>query len=346
MRADRLTDELIPCAAQGGLVSAETNGSSNLQQQALSEVARWSENGLSRQSHSTRAVALTLGSPRLTAVIAYAQRSSRAWSAAGGSFILRWSVPPLGNASALSEASRGGHVSLAAYLRAMTSGSNMAEISALIGDPGRANMLVALLSGRALTATELAAAAGVSRPTASEHLAKLTQSHLTSVIRQGRHRYYSLASGQVARMLETIMAVSANRDEELPRKARRIDPALCEARTCYDHLAGRLGVSLADALIEKHVIVLSAEAGEITNRGRDFLQNFGLAVEGARPAKRLLCRPCLDWSERRPHLAGRLGAALQERLFGLGWLERSSGRAVVVTSVGRLGLSQTFGLDF
>jgi DNA-binding transcriptional ArsR family regulator len=146
----------------------------------------------------------------------------------------------------------------------MTSSSNMAEISALIGDPGRANMLVALLSGRALTATELAAAAGVSRPTASEHLAKLTQSHLTSVIRQGRHRYYSLASAQVARMLETIMAVSADPDEERRRTLRRIDPALREARTCYDHLAGRLGVSLADALIAKHAIVLSADAGEIT----------------------------------------------------------------------------------
>ena len=104
--------------------------------------------------------------------------------------------------------------------------------------------------------------------------------------------------------------------------------------------------SLLPTLSLKNAIVLSADAGEITNRGRDFLQDFGLTVEAARPAKRLLCRPCLDWSERRPHLAGRLGAALQERLFGLGWLERSSGRAVVVTSVGRLGLSQTFGLDF
>ncbi len=147
-------------------------------------------------------------------------------------------------------------------------------------------------------------------------------------------------------MLETIMAVSADPDEELPSSARRIDPALREARTCYDHLAGRLGVSLADALIAKHAIVLSADAGEITHRGRDFFRDFGIALEGARPAKRLLCRPCLDWSERRPHLGGRLGALLQERLFGLDWIERSSGRAVVVTSVGRLGLSQTFSLDF
>ena len=146
----------------------------------------------------------------------------------------------------------------------------MAEIAALIGDPGRSNMLGALLSGRALTATELAAAAGVSRSTASEHLAKLTESRLISLSRQGRHRYYSLASAHVARMLETIMAVSADRDEEPPRSARRIDPALREARTCYDHLAGRLGVSLAGALITKGAIVLTEEAGEVTGHGRRF----------------------------------------------------------------------------
>jgi DNA-binding transcriptional ArsR family regulator len=126
----------------------------------------------------------------------------------------------------------------------MTAGTNMAEIAALVGDPGRANMLGALLSGRALTATELAAAAGVSRSTASEHLAKLTQSRLISLTCQGRHRYYRLASTQVARMLETIMAVSADQDEAQRRFAHRIESALREARTCYDHLAGRLGVSL------------------------------------------------------------------------------------------------------
>jgi len=228
----------------------------------------------------------------------------------------------------------------------MTSGLNTAEIAALIGDPGRANMLGALMSGRALTATELASVAGVSRPTASEHLAKLTQSRLIALTRQGRHRYYRLASAQVAHMLEAIMAVSADRDEQLPRAVRRIDPALREARTCYDHLAGRLGVSLADALMAKNAVVLTADAGEVTDRGRDMLLDFGIALDAAHPAKRLLCRPCLDWSERRPHLAGRLGAALQERLFGLGWVERSFGRSVIVTGGGRLGLSQTFGFDF
>jgi DNA-binding transcriptional ArsR family regulator len=228
----------------------------------------------------------------------------------------------------------------------MTSATNMAEIAALIGDPGRANMLGALMSGRALTATELAAVAGVSRPTASEHLAKLAQSRLISLTRQGRHHYYRLTSAEVARMLEAIMAVSADRDEEPRRTARRIDPALREARTCYDHLAGRLGVSLAGALIAKDAIVLSDEAGEVTCHGRDLFRDFGVALEERPSTKRLLCRPCLDWSERRLHLAGRLGAALQARLFGLGWIERLSGRAVMVTPAGRHGLLQTFGLDF
>jgi len=228
----------------------------------------------------------------------------------------------------------------------MTSGLNMAEIAALVGDPGRANMLGALLSGRALTATELAAIAGVSRATASEHLANLTNCRLISLGRQGRHRYYRLASSHVAHMLEAIVAVSTDSDEQPARTARRIDPALREGRTCYDHLAGRLGVSLADALIAKGAIVLAADAGEVTDRGRDLLQAFGIALEAAQPAKRLLCRPCLDWSERRPHIAGRLGAALQEHMFALRWIERLSGRAVMVTPAGRLGLLHKFGLDF
>ena len=228
----------------------------------------------------------------------------------------------------------------------MTSGTTMAEIAALIGDPGRSNMLAALLGGRALTATELAAAAGVSRSTASEHLAKLAESRLISLTRQGRHRYYSLASAHVARMLETIMAVSANRDEEPPRSARRIDPALREARTCYDHLAGRLGVSLAGALIAKGAIILTEDAGEVTGPGCDLLRDFGVGLEAGPPTKRPLCRPCLDWSERRPHLGGRLGAALQARMFGLGWIERAAGRAVIVTPAGRRGLLQAFSLDF
>ncbi len=221
----------------------------------------------------------------------------------------------------------------------------MAQTAALIGDPGRSSMLAALLGGEALTATELAAIAGISGPAASEHLAKLIQGQLLSVTRQGRHRYYRLASSEVARMLEVIMAVAAAPSEGR-RAMPRIDPALQNARTCYDHLAGRLGVALADALVRRKAIILTAGAGEVTPLGRDLLGALGISLENRPRRKRLLCRPCLDWSERRPDLGGVLGAALYERISALGWIERTEGRAVTVTSAGRRGLADAFGLDF
>ncbi|MGO9461744.1 MAG: ArsR/SmtB family transcription factor [Rhodomicrobium sp.] len=227
----------------------------------------------------------------------------------------------------------------------MTAHANVAEIAALIGDPGRANMLAALMSGEALTATEFAAIAGVSRPSASEHLAKLTQGNLLCVTSQGRHRYYRLASASVARMLESIMTLAAG-SESGRRATPRIDPALREARTCYDHLAGRLGVGLADALIARGAVILTADSGELTASGRDLLDSFGVSLEAPAGTKRLLCRPCLDWTERRPHIGGRLGVVLYERISALGWIERGVGRAVAVTPAGRRGLAHAFGFDF
>jgi len=229
----------------------------------------------------------------------------------------------------------------------MTAPANMAQIAALIGDPGRSNMLAALLSGKALTATELATIAGVSRPAASEHLAKLTQGHLLSVISHVRHRYYRLASAGVARVLEAIMTIAAAQDTGPGCRATpRIDPALREARTCYDHLAGRLGVALADALVARGAVILTPDAGEVTGPGRDLLNSLGISLETASRTKRLLCRPCLDWSERRLHIAGALGAALNARILALGWIERGKGRAVTVTSAGRRGLEDVFGIGF
>jgi DNA-binding transcriptional ArsR family regulator len=221
----------------------------------------------------------------------------------------------------------------------------MAQTAALIGDPGRSNMLAALLGGEALTATELAKAAGISRPAASEHLAKLTEGRLLSVARQGRHRYYRLASSEVAQMLEALMGFAAAPDCGC-RATPRIDPALRDARTCYDHLAGRLGVALADALIARQAIVLSPEAGEVTRLGRELLGSFGVSLDSPAWKKRVLCRPCLDWSERRPHIGGALGAALYSRILALGWIERGDGRAVIVTRAGQRGLADTFGLNF
>lgn len=226
----------------------------------------------------------------------------------------------------------------------MTTAASLAATAALVGDPARAAMLGALLDGRALTATELAITAGITAQTASGHLGRLVEGRLLGVARQGRHRYFRLASPEVARMLESILVAAAEPRPEPSRATPRISPALREARTCYDHLAGRLGVGLADALVARGLIVLGEEAGEATEAGRAWLAAFGLPVAPAR-TRRLFCRPCLDWSERRPHLAGTLGAALCRRCEDLGWIARVRGsRAVSVTPAGRRGFAEAFGL--
>jgi DNA-binding transcriptional ArsR family regulator len=227
----------------------------------------------------------------------------------------------------------------------MTTSAKMAAIAALVGEAGRARMLIALMDGRAMTATELAQLAGISPSTASGHLGKLTQAGLLAVLPQGRHRYFRLASPAVARLLEGIMVVAAEPVSE-QRPEPRIGRLMREARTCYDHLAGRLGVALTDALIHKGAIELGDEAGRVTEFGVSFLQSFGISLSPKRQSRRLYCRPCLDWSERRFHLAGVLGNALLARTLELGWIIRANeGRAVSVTPKGRRGFSDRFGID-
>lgn len=214
----------------------------------------------------------------------------------------------------------------------------LAEVGALIGDPTRANILAALIDGRAFTATELSCIAGVAPQTTSGHLAKLTQANLLAVERQGRHRYYRLASPLVGNMLESVMALAAI--QLPPRRASRIDVAMQTARSCYDHMAGRLGVALADAMVRRGQVTLASEGGEVTPDGIRFLTSFGTQLPDSR---RVLCRPCLDWSERRWHLAGAVGAALFTRCLDLKWLERRHGsRALTITASGRRGFAATF----
>ena len=229
----------------------------------------------------------------------------------------------------------------------MPSHAAFAEIAALAGDPARAAMLHALMDGRALTSGELAAAAGIAPQTASRHLAQLAAAGLFTMVKAGRHRYHRLASPAVARMVESIMRVAA--DTAATRRPVRVGPrdaALRAGRTCYDHLAGRLGVALADAMVARGHVELEADAGVLTAAGAAALRGLGLDLD-AGPAKsgRLFCRPCLDWSERRPHLAGRLGAALCAHCLEAGWVRRVAGsRAVSLTPKGRLGLERAFGM--
>src|ERR1700747_2125084 len=194
----------------------------------------------------------------------------------------------------------------------MITGPLIAEIAAVVG---------ALLDGRALTASELAFAARVTPQTASTHLSKLTEAGLLSVIRDGRHRYFRLASPKVVDMLDGIVTVALEarpRYRPLSRQARE----LSAARICYDHLAGRLSVHLTDFFTAHDYIVLGDEAAEITPAGTRFLTHFGIDLSALSSARRHFCRLCLDWTERRPHIAGALGAALTKRYFDLGWTER------------------------
>lgn len=229
----------------------------------------------------------------------------------------------------------------------MPSTAAFAETAALVGDPARANMLAALLDGRALTATELAVAADITPQTASGHLARLTAAGLLGMERQGRHRYHRLAGPEVARMLESIMAVAAGPGSGR-RAAPRVGPrdaALRQARTCYDHLAGQLAVGIADSLVARGHLEFSAEGGGLTESGTGFLQELGLAPQPGARRGRVFCRPCLDWSERRPHIAGALGAALCAGCLSQGWMRRIPGsRALSVTPAGWLALDRAFGL--
>ena len=223
----------------------------------------------------------------------------------------------------------------------------MAEVAALVGDPARAHILDLLTDGRAFTAGELAYAARVTAPTASAHLGKLVEARLLTVIKQGRHRYYRIASPLVSRMLEGIMAVAAI---EMPPRYRPRSPrddAMRLGRTCYDHLAGRLGVAIADSLVASSRVVLSDDGGEVTEAGTTFLAGWGIDLGAAqRRRQRVFCRPCLDWTERRPHLAGMIGTLLAQRCFDLGWIERlRDSRAVTITARGHRGFREAFAVD-
>jgi DNA-binding transcriptional ArsR family regulator len=231
-----------------------------------------------------------------------------------------------------------------AYIRDMSTGPLIAEIAALVAEPARASMLSASVDGRALTAGELAYAARVTPQTASTHLARLTEAGLLSPMREGRHRYFRLASPNVVEMLDGIVTVAL---ENRPRRRplSRQERELSAARICYDHLAGRLAVELTEFFTAQEYLVIADEGAEVTEAGACFFGAFGIDLSALSSARRRFCRVCLDWTERRPHLAGALGAALTKRCFDLAWTERMQhSRAVIVTASGKRGFFRTFGI--
>lgn len=222
---------------------------------------------------------------------------------------------------------------------------DIAPVAAVLADPTRAKMLLALSDGRSLPAGELAQRARVQASTASSHLAKLVESGLLVVVKQGRHRYFRLADSSIIHAIETLASFAPAAPVRSLRESA-IGEAIRSARMCYNHLAGRLGVSLSEALVEKHILDAFDEGYIITDDGRLWMHDFGINSAEFKRQKSLLV-PChIDWSERRHHVAGALGAAFARRLLEMEWIERlPSSRAVCLTEIGRQGLKREFDLD-
>jgi DNA-binding transcriptional ArsR family regulator len=229
----------------------------------------------------------------------------------------------------------------------MKSGPDISMVASLVGDPARANMLTALMSGRALTASELAQEAGITPQTASSHLAKLEAGGLIEPEKQGRHRYYRLTGSDVAQVLEGLAGLAARAGHMRVRTGPK-DPALRRARICYDHLAGDLGVQMLDSLRKQRLVRQTKEAIELTGEGRRFFaESLQIDADSLAHPRRPMCKACLDWSERRHHLAGTLGAAIMTRFTELNWAARDSApgsRVVNFTRNGEKRFAALFGV--
>ena len=231
-----------------------------------------------------------------------------------------------------------------ASLGVMRDGPDITRIGALLGDPARTNMLTALMGGVALTAGELAREAGVSAQTGSWHLAQLADGGLLRARRQGRCVYYALAGEEVAELMEQLAGLAASAGHRRTRPGPR-DPALRRARVCYDHLAGELGVAMLDGLLARGAVEDRGGALGLTESGARFVRAFGIAVDALDRGRRPICKACLDWSERRSHLGGALGAALLARIFDQDWARRlPGGRVVAFTAPGLEAFERTFGI--
>ena len=215
----------------------------------------------------------------------------------------------------------------------------LSTVAGLVGEPARTRILSALLSGRAMTAKELAYFAGVTAATASTHLSRLLDGHLLSMEKQGRCHYYRLRSADVAQAIEGLMTLASMPSNGWPRR-HNVEPALRDARMCYDHMAGRLGVAVCDMLLRRHHVVLVDGGGEVTPSGERFLTGLGVDLGKARGAKRHYCRGCIDWTERRHHISGAVGAALAEAFLGRRLIVRTpDSRVLGITPLGHRTLA-------
>ncbi|WP_445501249.1 ArsR/SmtB family transcription factor [Microvirga sp. G4-2] len=223
----------------------------------------------------------------------------------------------------------------------MKEGPVIAPVASLLGDPARANILTALMDGRALTVSELAEAAGVTLQTASGHLSKLEAANLLIAEKQGRHRYYRLSGPDVAEVLEALMGLAQRTGATRVRTGPK-DAALRSARACYDHLAGERGVALLRGA-QRQGLIEDGQDLALTTKGRAFFVAFGIDLAALEKGRRPVCRACLDWSERRSHLGGALGAALLSRMIERQWVRRESGRVLTFTCEGADAFNAAFG---
>lgn len=223
--------------------------------------------------------------------------------------------------------------------------NKFAQIASLLGDKSRSVMLWCLLDGRAYTALELSICADISAQSASNHLKKLIQANILLVEKQGRHRYYRYATSEVAQVIESMAGLVSINDEYTRAKKPELN-GITYARTCYDHLAGKIGVKITDALLDKGMVEIVERTYKITSTGKSWFQNVGIDIDDIMLQKRSFAHPCLDWSERRHHLAGALGASFLTMMLQNDWIRRKKdSREILVTGKGKLELKTRLNLE-
>ncbi|OEH93552.1 ArsR/SmtB family transcription factor [Bacillus solimangrovi] len=227
----------------------------------------------------------------------------------------------------------------------MKSNTNVAMVASLVSERSRAAILTVLLDGRFHPASELAYMVGIKPQTASFHLSKMVEANVVTVEQHGRHRYYGIFNQEVAQVMESLLSIAPPIEIKSYNQASE-DKAIRSARTCYDHLAGSLGVQLTSALLHSGILNEEQEDFVVTEKGKDFFEGFQINLVEVKKKRRSFSKKCLDWSERRHHLAGALGSVLLERLLELNWIERiPKTRAIKVTNVGKQGLKETFSIE-